>query len=64
SLVRAYLPDWDQWLLSTNIVRVAERGADVAFDGVTAEAAALRLVAYAVGLFLVALAVFDRREMA
>lgn len=64
SLVRAYLPEWNDWLLSTNIVRVAERGADAAFDGVTTEEAALRLVAYAVGLFLVALGVFRRREMA
>jgi ABC-type transport system involved in multi-copper enzyme maturation permease subunit len=65
SLVRTYKSDWSDWLLSTNIVRVIEGTAEqVGLDGQsTAEAAGL-LAAYAGGLFLVALWVFRRREMA
>lgn len=60
SLVRAFLPAWDEWLLSTNILGVIETGAILGRS--TTEAAGL-LVLYAGGLLLVALWFFRRREM-
>lgn len=65
SLVRAFLPRWDDWLLSTNIFRVIETAAGTAIPGQPSTAeAALLLVLYAGGLFLLALGFFRRREMA
>ena len=64
TLVRWFMPDWQDWLLSTNIARVLEGSAGQAGLGrSTVEAAAL-LAVYGAGLFLVALGVFRRREMA
>lgn len=64
TLVQTRLPDWSDWLLSTNIGRVIEGGTEFAVDGRTTTGAALVLVVYGVALLLVALWFFRRREMA
>ncbi len=63
SLVRWFRPAWNDWLLSTNIFRVIESGDTGLSGGSTSDAAGL-LALYALGLLLVALAFFRRREMA
>ncbi|HYO60683.1 MAG TPA: hypothetical protein VEU29_02160 [Actinomycetota bacterium] len=64
SLVRNYLPESSKWLLSTNIIRVIEGGAPGGVEAYTTTGAASVLALYAVGLLLVALWFFRRREMA
>ena len=61
TLVRTYKSGWNDWLLSTNIVRVIEDGLPLGRS--TSEAAAL-LALYAGGILFVALWFFRRREMA
>jgi ABC-type transport system involved in multi-copper enzyme maturation permease subunit len=63
SLVRAFRPAWNDWLLSTNIFLVIEPGTAGIFDRSTAEAGGV-LALYSAGLLLVALWFFRRREMA
>lgn len=64
SLVRGFKPSWSEWLLGSNMGRVIgdDSGAVLAERG-TGDAAVV-LVLYAVGLFLVALWFFRRREIA
>lgn len=65
SLIRGFKSSWSGWLLGSNIGRVIEGGSGV---GILAERstgeAAVVLVVYAAGLFLVALWFFRRREIA
>ncbi|HEX2056835.1 MAG TPA: hypothetical protein VHI71_00560 [Actinomycetota bacterium] len=65
TLIRAWKPSWEVWLLGSNMGRFV--GGDASPGGLTArttEDAAVVLVAYAVGLFLIALWFFRRREIA
>lgn len=60
TLVRSYKPGWGEWLLSTNIARVLEGGPGAR----STTGAAVVLAAYAAALFVAALWVFRRREIA
>lgn len=64
TLVRNYKDEWNDWLLSTNIVRVIEGATEASLVGRSTAGAAVVLAAYAAGLLLVALWFFRRREMA
>lgn len=64
SLVRAYKSEWDRWLLGSNMTRVIEGGQPFGLDERSTGGAAVVLVLYAAGVFLLALWFFRRREMA
>lgn len=64
TLIRGFKPSWSEWLLGSNMGRVIgdDSGAALAERG-TGDAAVV-LVLYAAGVFLVALWFFRRREIA
>ena len=64
NLVRAYKPGWTGWLLGSNMGRVIEGGPGFGLAERTTTGAAAVLVVYALGLFVLALWFFNRREMA
>ncbi len=64
NLVRAYKPEWEDWLLGSNMGRVVEGQAGLGLGGHSTAGAAFVLLVYAAGLFLLALWFFRRREMA
>ena len=64
TLVRNLKPSWSEWLLSTNIARVIEGSTDVSLQDRSSVEPAVLLALYAGALFVVALWVFRRREMA
>ena len=65
TLIRAWKPSWESWLIGSNMGRFVVGGEGVgALTTRTTAAAAVVLVAYALGLFLIALWFFRRREIA
>jgi ABC-type transport system involved in multi-copper enzyme maturation permease subunit len=64
NLVRAYQPDWSDWLLGSNMGRVVEGHASFGLAGHSTAGAAAVLAVYAAALFVLALWFFRRREMA
>lgn len=64
SLVRGFKPSWSDWLLGSNFGRVIEGGVGSGIANRSTAGAAVVLVVYAGGLFLVALWFFRRREIA
>jgi ABC-type transport system involved in multi-copper enzyme maturation permease subunit len=65
SLIRGFKPEWTEWLLGDNLALVLIAEAENIFGmGHSVGAGVLLLIAYAGGLFLLALAFFKRRDLA
>lgn len=65
TLVRTWKPSWEPWLIGSNMGRLVEGGEGAgALTSRTTTGAALVLLVYALGLFLLALWFFRRREIA
>lgn len=65
TLIRAWRPSWEAWLIGSNMGRFVEGGGGVgALTTRTTAASAVVLAAYALGLFSIALWFFRRREIA
>lgn len=65
SLIRGFKPEWTDWLLGDNLALVLIAEAENVFGmGHSVGEGTVLLIAYAAGLFLVALAFFKRRDLA